>query len=109
MKMLPSLAYVPEHDVIDSFVLLMASFPESKEMSKLRNVQRQIVWATKCLNDNVSAFRIYIFYLIVLLILITLLNIKNLYFYLCQLLAYKNSINYSGIIILNHYLLSIWV
>ena len=29
MKMLPSLAFVPEHDVIDSFTLLMADFPES--------------------------------------------------------------------------------
>ena len=29
MKMLPSLAFLPEHDVIDSFTLLMADFPES--------------------------------------------------------------------------------
>ena len=29
MKMLPSLAFVPEHDVIDSFTMLMADFPES--------------------------------------------------------------------------------
>ena len=29
MKMLPSLTFVPEHDVIDSFTILMAGFPES--------------------------------------------------------------------------------
>ena len=29
MKMLPSLAFVPEQDVIDSFTMLMADFPES--------------------------------------------------------------------------------
>ena len=29
MKMLASLAFVPEHDVIDSFIILMGDFPES--------------------------------------------------------------------------------
>ena len=29
MKLLPSLAFVPEHDVIHSFTLLMADFPEA--------------------------------------------------------------------------------
>ena len=29
MRMLPSLAFVPEHDLIDSFMILMADFPQS--------------------------------------------------------------------------------
>ena len=29
MRMRPSLAFVPEHDVIDCFMILMADFPQS--------------------------------------------------------------------------------
>ena len=29
MRMLPSLAFVPKHDVIDCFMKLMADFPQS--------------------------------------------------------------------------------
>ena len=38
MKMLPSLAFVPEHDVSDCFLILMADFPFLVDIMKNQQI-----------------------------------------------------------------------